>query len=265
MSVSRFALRILTRILLKGQTVAEDRVEDSAITNLEAALKDAPKPILLVFTDDSEFKPQRREVWGGQGNTSLVLIMAIAGAYTIKVTDPDGNETEQTEFAFPATGPSIEMGLDMMERQIQMALMDPDNPWAILWKKIVGNVNKWKSQRGGSDKEGVRFAARQIVMECETVEDPVMGSDPEGVWKELVDALEASPSPDIRGLADPLRAMIRGKPLPEWKREMAELGINFDTAKKIGLGILSKEGQQPVSRITIFPDGLSSDDPGAGE
>ncbi len=253
MSLARLAVRLCSVMALRGHTMAEERVKDSSIVDLEEGIIDAPKPVMLVYTDNSEFAPIGREIWGGQGNTTLVILLAIAGATRLQ----DGS----VEFSFPATDAAIELALDVMERQIQVAFTDPDNVWAKRWRGLVTNVTKWSSKRGGSTKEGARFGARQILVELETVHDPIPGAEPQGEWAALLQLLEDNATPeDYRAIAAPMRALIEGGPLPEWSRIMRLFGIDRAGLKAMGLapvifhvkGLEPEEADSPsVADITV--------------
>lgn len=248
MSLARLALRIITRLAITGRTMVEDRVSDSSIVDLEEALKDAPKPIALVYTDESEFVPVGRELWGGQGSVKLVLILAVAGVAELK--DANGNGTGTVEFTFPHTDDAIEASLDIIERQIQHALMDPSNPWGQHWQGLVANVTKWTSQRGGSTKEGSRFGARQIIIECETNLDPVPGAELEGHWLEFVEALEAHEDEDTAQLAAPFRTLAEGKARPTWERTMLQYGVGRRGLKAMALEPFlfhTENGEEPAT------------------
>lgn len=270
MSITRLATRLLTtRALAYAETLAEDRIRDSSIVNLESAIAGSAKPIVLVYTDDSEFRPTGRTMLGGQGTTTIVLILAVAGSVRL--------ENGETTFLFPTTDATVEMSLDILERQIQVALSHPDNPWAQLWQKIVTNVGKWQSRRGGSTKEGARFGARQIIIEVETIFDPVIGAEPEGPWAELLAAIEADTSADFAGIAGPLRALIKGgELLPDWKRNMATFAIPRESLRGMGLAPFQfhtdgGDTDQPATftQIEVYeegkPDeGISTDNPAVG-
>lgn len=241
MSLARLAVRITSVLALRtAGTMAEDRVQDSSIVDLEEGIIAAPKPVVLVYTDNSEFVPVGRNIWGGQGSTTLVFLLAIAGATKLN----DGS----VQFSFPATDAAIELSLDVMERQIQKALTDPDNVWAQHWRGLVTNVTKWSSKRGGSTKEGSRYGARQILVELETVHDPVPGKAPEGEWAALLARLndEAQPA-SLRAVGAPLAQLIGGDELPEWNRIMRQFGIDRAGLRGMGLAptILSVKGLEP--------------------
>lgn len=219
-------LRIATTQALTGKTFAEDRVQDSSIVNLESAITGAPKTVILVYTDDTEFVPDSKEVWGGTGSVNLVLIVAVAGAQ--KLTDGT------VEFSFPPSDKATEISLDICERQIQAALMDPDSEWAQRWRGIVTKVTKWTSKRGASTKEGQRFAARQILIECETCHDPIPGQPVEGEWAAFLEVLEGEKA-DLANLAAPIRSLMEKPTWVDWKRTMAEQGLDRQALAGIGL------------------------------
>lgn len=271
MSISRSILRILTVKALHGRTMAGELVQDSSIVPLEQALVEAPAPVILVYTDDSDFVPEHRELHGGQGSTSIVLLVAVASATVLKV---EGEDATITEFAFPNTDKAIELSIDVIERQIQTELMSPDNKWGQLWLKVVTNINRVRSQRGGSTKEGTRFGARQIVMECETLWDPPVGrpvtAESAPVWNEILEALASDPdSAEGPALAERLRAIMEGRPLPSWKQTMADLGIPRETLAAIGkapfLWHPSASDDEAAELVQISIEGLPMGTTGPGE
>lgn len=245
MSITRFLLRQITLKAIMGRTMAEDRVRDSSIQNLEAALENAPKPIALVYTDDSDFVPIGRELTGGQGTQHLVILISNSGFVKIKKEkeNPDDEDEEEGAFIFPVTDETLEMSLDIMESQIQRALNDPQNPWADLWMKIVSKVEKWSSNRGQSDKKGTRFAARQIIMQIETLHDPVPGGELEGVWPEIIAAIKADPDPDFAGLGAIVEDYLTGKPMGSIRRKGLDLGMPYSSLEGIGVGAIVPDGE----------------------
>lgn len=265
MSLARLALRFITVKALENRTMVEDRVRDSSIVSLEDALRDEPKPVALVFTDDSSFKPDGRELWGENGTIQLVIVLSVAGVVVIPAREPtedDPGDPGHTEFRLPHTDRSLELSLDLIERQCQHELMNPDNPWAVLWREIVFKVIKWASVRGGSAKEGARFAARQIVIDCETILEPIPGAPAEGFWADFLAALETDATD--ADFAPLLRAFIEGKPMPKWKRDAMEYGSNQRYMNAIGLGPINIDPDTAgaIAEIKIVGGGMvtSSED-----
>lgn len=257
MSIARMVTRLATVFALKGNTIAEDRVKDSEMTDLQHALEHAPATVVMVYTDDSQFAPEQgKRLFGGQGSTTLVLIIAVVGVNKLR----EG----EYEFSFPATDHATEISLDMLERQIQAALMDPDNPWSQVWRGIVSTVTKWTSRRASTDKSGVRYAARQILIEIETVSDPIPGRPVEGEWRKFLDLLGGLED-DRRALAEPLEMIMTGGEVDAetWRRAALELGVNKDVIRGIGLGPMVFGGQtideRPLTEIEIVGMGMTTE------
>mgnify|MGYP000337720267 CR=1 FL=1 len=230
MSLVRSILRLLTVKALHDRTMADTRVVDSSIAPLENVLQ-SPQPIILVYTDDEIFKPDDKSLWGSQGTITMVLLLGVASATTAKVADSD--ETVTT-FSFPHTDSAIELSLDIMERQIQHALMDPENPWAQHILDIVDSFTQWKSERGASNQEGTRFGARQIIIQMETVHDPVPGTPVEGIWPDVLATIAGDEDADFAALAPRLQAFMEGKPVAKWRTTQLQGGYTFATLKAIG-------------------------------
>lgn len=233
MSLVRFALRFIVRQALTGKTWADDRVEDSSMQDLQAVLNDNPQPVLLIYTDETEEKPNGRELLGGQGRTSLAIVSSVLGSAERK-----DSATGEFEFKLPHTDAASEFTLDAIERQIRFALTDtPHNPWADLFCRFVIKVETVKSVRGGSTKEGERFAARQISFELQTVMDPVPGEPVPacGPWRRLLDMLEASDNEDFVGMGVLLKSLLEGQELPKWERVAMRYGYPREVVQAIGL------------------------------
>lgn len=231
--IVRTALRFAVARAITSRTMAGALVRDSSIDTLEDALSAKPAPIVLIYTEDCEAKPTGRELWTN-GWVDITMLVAVAGAFTVNVEDDDGGTREVKEFRFPTTDESSELSLDVIERQIKTALLDPGNPWGEIWKKLVVSVEMWSSKRGSSNQQGNKFAARQIVARVNVVDDPVPGRPPTGVWAEMLALLDAEA--DMGTVPALLRALIDGKAIPADFRDAMQQGLTWKQARAIGLG-----------------------------
>lgn len=252
MTVVRTALRLVTQLAIKDRTMAGDRVRDSSIVSLENVLAGAANTVVLIYTDDASDRPTGKDVWGTAQTLDLTLVIGVAGAYRVKVKGGEGEE-EVTEFAFPPTDESAELSLDVIERQIKMALTDPNNPWAEIWKGLVVGIDQWSSTRGASTKEGARYAARQLVIRLQPVDDPVPGAAAKGAWKAFLEAIEAESAHggdrDLGPTPALLRALIEGKEMAPEVRAAMENGWTQGVTSALGIGRWRREIEGPENRV----------------
>lgn len=268
MSLSRFALRICTARALRDVTLAEGRIFQSAIDPLDTRVRDVRQPMLIINTDDHAQTGDGRDMTGGEDKLDLVIEATIAGKTTTTGIDGQG---EEVSIEVPGADAGMDLTLDILEHQAVRALLRGEGVWAVLWRRMVPRVHSRASRRG-ADVTGVRWAARQIVLSCDILADPVGGEQaiPGGFWADFLAAMASTAE-----LA-PVEPLIRGVLVgdgdnPDWERTAAMIGIGQDIARGIGYAplVLGDDGQ-PVElaeadfvMITDAPDPTEWDDAGA--
>jgi hypothetical protein len=120
---------------------------------------------------------------------------------------------------------------------------------------LVPRITRSLSRRGASAENGVRFAARQLVLTCDLVDTPVAGGTiaPNSAWGEVLSLMQADP--DLASIAGLLRAEMDGRPLAdEWRRAAEALGVPLEVANQIGIGPVADldADPQPLSDITFL-------------
>jgi len=238
MSLARLAMRIAAARALRGTTLAEARVHDSAIAPIDQTIAEERQPILIVTTDDHEMEVTGRDLF--HGNVSCDLVVEAAIAARVEVAG------EESVITIPHTDEGMELALDLMEHQVMAALTQERSDWSRVWMKLVPRISRRLSRRGASVEKGVRFAARQIVLTCDLIEVPSDGAAIAAgtAWADLLDVMEGDT--DLAPIAQMLRLEIEGSPLAGWKRAANMLGIHKATANAIGLGPVLDEGGDPA-------------------
>ncbi|MBB4267352.1 hypothetical protein [Roseospira visakhapatnamensis] len=220
MSLSCLALRLATVAALRGRTLAGDAVADSARPALEGVAPDARPAVAAVYTDREETAPRAADLLAGAARgvlsveTAVMARAAPDGPWTVPVTDADAEAT-----------------LDRLDRQIRHALMDAQNPWARLWRRLVADVSAVTRHRDAdADAEARdRPARHHLRIDLVLLAEPPAGHTATGVWADLLVLLAA----DTSGLAawEPVvRAEIEGdaptpRPTPwpaHWEHDAAE-------------------------------------------
>ena len=252
MSLARLAMRIAAARALRGATLAEARVYDSAIAPIDQTIAEERQPILIVTTDDHEMEVTGRDLFHGNVSCDLVIEAAIAARVEVRGR---GGESVIT---IPHTDEGMELALDLMEHQVMAALTRERSDWSRVWMKLVPRISRRLSRRGASVEKGVRFAARQIVLTCDLIEAPTDGAAiAEGTaWADLLGVMEGDA--DLAPIARMLRSEIEGTPLADWRRAANMLGIHLETADAIGLGPVLDLSEDPQifeeAEITGGPD-----------
>ena len=243
MSLTRLVMRLAAARALMDRTLAGPRVFDSAVDPIDQTIATQRQPLLVITTDQHELDGVGRDLGSGNHSCELVIELAIASRVDVPAVDGEGG---QITIAIPHTAEGMELTLDIMEHQVTTCLNRDDNPWSRAWMKLVPRVTRRISRRGASAENGVRFAARQLVLTCDLVDTPVAGGTiaPTSAWGEVLALMEADPS--LAGIASVLRAEIEGELVAEWRRAAEELGVPLEVADQIGIGPVSGLDDDPA-------------------
>lgn len=252
MSLSRLLMRLSAARALKGATLAEGRVFDSAIDPL-SFVRDGPAlPAIVVTTDDHEMTTDLRDFRDGGQTCELVIEVVIASAVRVPASDGQGG-TVQVEI--PHTDEGQELLLDIAEAQVKAALTDGATTWSAVWMQMVPKVHRLASRRGASADDGVRYAARQLVYGCDLVGEPVRGEalPTGGAWANALAALDADSN--LAPIANVVRAEIAGDTTT--LRQIANmLGVSGETAGRLGVGgLVDGEDPNPLVEVGAIDDG----------
>ena len=251
MSLTRLVMRLAAARALRDRTLAGARVFDSAVDPIDQTIAENRLPLLVLTTDEHEADITGRDLSGDAQRCDLVIELAIAARVEVPARDGQGG---QITIAIPHTDEGMELTLDMMEHQVLGALTRDDNAWARAWMKLVPRVTRRLSRRGASSENGVRFAARQLVLTCDLVDTPAVGVDilPGTAWGEVLALMEADQT--LASIAAMLREQIEGEHVPDWARAAQFLGVPLEVMDQLGvLPTLDAEGD-PVTMDTVIFD-----------
>lgn len=219
--LNRLALRLATVRALRGRTMAGNRVFDSATGPIDDIAVEHPSPVIVVYTDDSQLTIAGRDLYatGGDGRVdsgTQKLIIEVALTQRMQVVHPDSGvpirDPHTGEVMLEpmqlVTDAGLELTLDILERQVTDALMAPVNSseWAEMWRLLVDSVGDKQSLRGGSSRDGVRFAGRQIMFSCFLAKDPPALTKIGPTWERFLQL--AAATPDLATVLPAIRAAI---------------------------------------------------------
>jgi hypothetical protein len=232
MSIARLALRLATVQALKGCTLAGAHVRDSEQGPLDEQA--APvQPAIVVFTDDGTRRDTKhpRELFGGDGTQTLIIEIMV----TQRTETPDADGVLEVAWSMPATDAGMEIAIDLIERQIAVALSDPDNAWAEMWRQLVMEIGERQSVRGSAGRDGMRFSGRQLNWPVHLPRDPEPGQAPAPLWADFVALMRSTP--DLQQHADVVEAAIRGLPTLDADGQIrASWLISEPEARQLGMG-----------------------------
>lgn len=253
MSLPRLATRVATVQALMNRTYAGAAVRDSAIPPLDTLTKDERLPFIAIYTDDSEFAAETgRGLMSSGGKFSLVIEMAISAQMQFEVENGQAVEAPGK----PPTDAQMELLLDLMERQVKVALSDPDNEWGEMWRSLVAEVIAVKSMRGADSERGLRFAGRQLMIECKPYAEPPCGGAIGQLYTKFLAMLRASADQGLVGLADIVESTLTLPVVPEnWKTEMRQLALTRGEADAMHLtpGLTDLTGEETVAEVIQDP------------
>lgn len=233
MSLASFALRLCAVKAITGRTLAEGRVSDSQIVPDAASLKGAA-PFVIVSTDDTRCIAERRSnprEFNAPRTVDLAIDIVLASFVTVPGTDDDGGGFEMK---LPQTDESMELTLDLIERQVFRALSDSETEWSRLFLSFAPSFGTVTTKRGAGAENGTRFAARMITVPVDTLMDPDFGAPPpDGAWADLVAAMRSDPG--LEQISGVIVKAIVGDELPTWKVVRASSSYAPDEAAGIGL------------------------------
>ena len=251
MSLTRLAMRLAAARALLDRTLAGPRVFDSAVDPIDQTIAEQRQPLIVLTTDEHELDVTGRDLGSGNHRCELVIEIAIASRVEVPASDGDGG---QITIAIPHTDEGMELTLDIMEHQVVRALNRDDNAWSRVWMMLVPRITRSLSRRGASAENGVRFAARQLVLSCDLVETPVSGGavTSNSAWGQLLTLMDADTA--LAGIASLLRAEIEGELTDEWHRAAEALGVPLEVVNQIGIGPVADldADPQPLADITFL-------------
>lgn len=249
MSLNRLALRLLTVAALRGRTLAGEAVRDSMLTPLDGPpAPDMPVPFLAVYTDDGVAKVSGRDLSASGGTINLLIEFGVTAKMRFKLESGEDDEV----LTPPPTDDRMELTLDVIERQIKIALADPLNTFAELWRILVSDVKSLATKRGAFADRGGRYAGRMLEIEVVPLADPPYGAEPAGVWLKILAAFEGDPR--LARHVSLIRSLIVGQEhLPAWQVLQAQLGLSAIEAGDMQITPVAGAEEGDIAIVSVSP------------
>ena len=232
MSLLRAIIRATAVAALREQTWAQERVADSSMTPIAQAVYGGPaKPYIVVYTDRDDISPvvAKAEMYNGQTRLlQLTLEIGVASA----VRDPSGKLNMQ----IAATDEGMELACDITSHQALAALIgNPQSQWGDLFKQMARKVHRVLQVRGGQSAQGVKYAARRIVLVMSTIFDAEPGvvlADNHPINK-FISMSHGNPYLKVQDIANIIQPLLTTVNAPSWRVAQGFLGLDAEAAKML--------------------------------
>lgn len=225
MSIIRLAARIaLRKALLAANTLAEDRVYDSTITEIDVAAVQERKPLMTVITDDIEAEVQGRDILNADAFLDIVVEVACAAPVQL--------DTGEVTLTIPDTDAGYEVTLDILCRQVIKTIQAGGGEWGDLFRDLVPGITNHLQRRGADARDGTKFAARQLVFTARLLTeplDPPLETDPLGRFLTMAAADEK-----LAPLATIVAAQF-GQVQTSWEDLRTALGLSMGEYALMGV------------------------------
>lgn len=168
MGVVRQLIQVAVTEALKGRTIAGQAVHDSLIKALPQIMKGEVHPVVAVSIEDCTSQ-DGDGLFRTDASMTLMLQLAIAKSVTVPVIEgEDALEIGDTDAA-------LEASLNLLDRQWRIALSDPLNAWAELFRQLVPHVGKVSDIRLTDPETGRKHAARIVEITIAPIAEPYPG------------------------------------------------------------------------------------------
>ena len=254
MSLVPFALRICATRALQAALPSVVAVIDSPQEPLDHLDRDNPQPVIAVYTSRSMAKLQGRNLLGGMSAVLLTAQIYLPESFDFVVSE---NEV----ITIDTRRQGAETALDIIWRGAILALNSSPEPWAALWREFVPVVATIQNEHFLVEKNGVRATAREVLLECEPIHEPVPGDDPSFAWGALIELMREDEKGDgLSALADWVESQITGPTaLTERQRAATYIGLSEYVARNLRVemnleSVANEEDEIPLTEAYADPD-----------
>lgn len=168
MGVVRQLIQVAVTEALRGRTIAGNIVHDSLIKALPQIMNGEVHPVVAVSIEDC-ISQDGDGLFRTDASMTLMLQLAIAKSVTVSVVEGE----EALEIG--DTDAALEASLNLLDRQWRIALSDPLNAWAELFRQLVPHVGKVSDIRLTDPETGRKHAARIVEITIAPIAEPFPG------------------------------------------------------------------------------------------
>lgn len=228
MSLAAFAVRVATVRAIRAAVWPEFIVADSPQRPLD--LLEQGGALIAVYTGTTNEHFEGNELLSGSPVVQLTIQIFLPPEFTVALAGRD--------IVFDTREEGADTLSDAVARRILAAFPTQAEPWSELWGRFVIRTQRATNGSYLVESDAVRVAARELVLDLETLYDPVPGAAPEGTWADLVALMskETEGARPLAPIADWLVAEIAGPALlPQEERDRIDLGLASYAAQAVGI------------------------------
>jgi hypothetical protein len=153
------------------------------------------------------------------------------------------------EIRIPASDEGNEIYLRSLAYEVEKVLLSEQSTWPELFRRLwfrASDQDFCEWDRGAIADKGRRQALLRAIYKVETIADPIPGAEPEGVWADLLAAMEADE--ELTDLARYWRQLIASTIVPTWRQAQAALGLTQAGIRGIGIPPQDETGIAEAAR-----------------
>lgn len=234
MGVVRQLVQIAFTEAVRGRTIAGDAVHDSLIKALPQIMDGETQPVIAVSIEDC-VSDNASGLFRTDTSMTLMLQLAIAKSVTVPVTIGEGEDAVTTALEIGDTDAALEAALNLLDRQWRIALSDPNNAWAELFRLLVPTVGKVSDIRLTDPETGRKHAARIVEIAIEPIAEPYPGQgDTEIVRQGLAQVAAVPDYADLAAIFS--ESLDAGADLYAWQVVQGRLLSTAPVPALIGVG-----------------------------
>lgn len=265
MSLARIALRIAAVEALRGKTLVGDNVLDSPNGALDVQADgslrtEEERPFVSVYTDDGTVEDVTGRSLVENGRVVLVIEAGISMAMT-QLDEENGTSTI-VGVQVPASDPSFEFYLDVVERQVADALNDPDSAWAEIYRGLHTRVVKVEKGGRRNTDDGQRLAGHQMRITLDLIDDPVRGEalPADAPFARFLAALNASDRSEHTAQAATLNTLL-GAAEADWRVLQRRHGLTASELFTLGRGPIPQDIERATPELTASTAEIEGNEP----
>lgn len=255
MSLVAFAMRVSTVRAIQEAVPPSFRVFDSPVDPIDLLDKKNPQPIIAVYTGSVGTKIDGREILAGASRVALAIQIFLPERFVFAYA----GESQEQKIEIDCRRQGAETALDVIWRKIALNLNSTNGPWGEMWREIVLATPSIDNSSYVIMREGVKLTAREIVIECEPIHEPVPGKGAYLAWKKFLSMVLADTGADgLHNLGDWVASEIHQRDLSAGESDAAYLGLSRYVA--VGVEVIQevKDRSVLVDQENIEPSPINA-------
>ena len=255
MSLVAFALRVCAVRAIQEAVPISFKVFDSPLDPIELLDKANPQPIIAVYTGVSDTKISGREFLAGDTSVALAIQIFLPERFVFTYA----GENKDQNITIDCRRQGGETALDIIWRKIALNLNSSIGPWGEMWREFAVTTPGINNSSYIVMREGVKLTAREIIITCDPIHEPLPGQEPTYAWKKFLEMVFADTNADgLHHLGDWLATEISHGELTPGEVDAAYLGLSRYVAVGVEVVQELKDRSVLVDQENIEPSPINA-------